>query len=219
MKNLKNSSTCKGPPVEPIFIKDVELFKTLIPRLLQQHGYPVTSIKRRITMSNLAIMEDIKHKFMWNTIIDILNDLRKNYNLRFQLNTRYRYLIPHPETKEEKRVYVSKLFTISELEHYIFEYIFNNENIYLHSYLCDYTFQKAENNSNLVNMSCNDCPAKIMTSQFKLCLNGYRTMVTHVQLKNIPHLEQEAFNIIVRYCEKIRDIEYKPDVLLRSQIK
>ena len=44
-------------------------------------------------------------------------------------------------------------------------------------------------------------------------------MITHIRLKNVPHLEQEAFNIIVRYCEKIRDIEYKPDVLLRSQIK
>ena len=54
-------------------------------------------------MSDQIIMEDIEHKFMWNTIINILNDLRENYNLRFQLNTRYRYLIPHPETKEEKK--------------------------------------------------------------------------------------------------------------------
>ena len=170
-------------------------------------------------MSDQIIMEDIEHKFMWNTIINILNDLRENYNLRFQLNTRYRYLIPHPETKEEKKVYISNLFTISELEGCIFKYILNDKNIYLCSYLCDYKFQKAESNSNLANMSCKDCPAKIMTSQFKLCLNGYRTMITHIRLKNVPHLEQEAFNIIVRYCEKIRGIEYKPDVLLRSQIK
>lgn len=170
-------------------------------------------------MSDQIIMEDVRHKFMWNTIIDILNDLRKNYNLRFPSNTRYCYRIPHPETKEEKRVYVSKLSTISELECCIFKYIFKNENIYLFSYMCDYKFQKAQNNSDLVNMSCNDCPAKIMTPQSALCLNGYLTMVTHVRLKNIPHLEQEAFDIIVHYCKKIRDIEYKPDVLLRSQIK
>lgn len=171
-----------------------------------------------MTMSDL-IMEDVKHQFVWNTIINILNDIRENYNLRFQLNDKYCYHISYPEATEEKRIYISKKDTISTLENSLVINILRDYDICLASYMCDYKWIKCNNNSDLANMNCIGCPAKIMTSQKSVCLNGYRTMVAHIKLENIPYLEEDVFNTIIRYCKQIRDIEYKNDVLLRSQIK
>lgn len=164
-------------------------------------------------------MEDVKHQFVWNTIINILNDIRENYNLRFQLNDKYCYHISYPESTKEKRIYISKKDTISKLEISLVIDILRDNYIYLSSYMCDYKWEKFNSNSDLANMNCTGCPAKIMTSKKSVCLNGYRTIVTNIKLNDIPYLEKDVFNIIVHYCEKIRDIEYKNDVLLRSQIK
>lgn len=116
-------------------------------------------------------------------------------------------------------MYINKKDTVSTLENSLVINILRDYDIYLASYMCDYTWIKCNSNSDLANMNCTGCPAKIMTSQKSVCLNGYRTMVTHIKLENIPYLEEDVFNTIIRYCKQIRDIEYKNDVLLRSQIK
>ena len=65
---------------------------------------------------------------------------------------------------------------------------------------------------------CTFCPAKIETPVRKNCLNGYFSLVNWVTLDQLPYLEEDVFNVIIHYCKKIRDIEYKEGVILRSQL-
>lgn len=168
-------------------------------------------------MSDQIIMEDVKHKFMWDTIIDIFKKVR-NKELKYTFNNgdeyNFKYCITDLNTEKEITLIFSGMHSVAYLKGLICNKIFNISYILNYCYLCEYVAEiKGE--------TCLDCPAKIKhkNSDSRICLNGYFTIVNTFEFKSICGIEQDIFDMIIRCCEKIRDIEYKPDVLLRSQIK
>jgi len=170
-------------------------------------------------MSNLVIMEDIKHKFMWNTIIDIFKKVR-NKELKCTPSIRdgynFEYCITDLNTEKEITLEFSGIHSVIYLKELICNKIFNMSS-YMHNYcyLCEYVVK-------IKGKSCLDCPAKTKTSVHKnsdrhICLNGYFTMVNTFDFKSVCSIEQDIFDMIIYCCEKIRDVEYKEGVILRSQ--
>ena len=57
-----------------------------------------------------------------------------------------------------------------------------------------------------------------MKNQSEKCVNGYLEVV-NIKVSDIIYLDNDVFKIIIHYCERIIDVEYKNDVVLRSQLK
>lgn len=157
------------------------------------------------------IMEDAKHWLMWDIIIDIFNKVRNN-EIQFDENGIFEYTAAYPKTN---KISIIKLYcndNISYIKGYICDHVFKDLDINQNCYLCMYDLNVDRSGK------CTFCPAKIKTPVRKNCLNGYFGLVNWVALDQLPYLEEDVFNVIIHYCKKIRDIEYKEGVILRSQL-
>ena len=157
------------------------------------------------------IMEDVKHKFMWDTIIDIFKKVRNN-EVIFDKDGVFKYVVKHPETGKMSIMYFDCQNGVTKIKYYICNKVFNDLNTSRNCYLCKYTSQYKNHLGN-----CIFCLAKTKTPVHKNCLNGYFDLVNWFNFNQIPYLEEDIFNTIIHYCEKIRDVEYKEGVILRSQ--
>lgn len=157
------------------------------------------------------IMEDAKHWLMWDIIIDIFNKVRNN-EIQFDENRIFEYTATYPKTN---KISIIKLYcndNIPYIKGYICDHVFKDLDINQNCYLCMYDLNVDRSGK------CTFCPAKIEAPVRKNCLNGYFSLVNWVTLDQLPYLEEDVFNVIIHYCKKIRDIEYKEGVILRSQL-
>jgi hypothetical protein len=156
------------------------------------------------------IMEDVKHWLMWDIIIDIFNKVRNN-EIQFDENEIFEYTAAYPKTnKISIKLYWH--YSVPYIKSDICDYVFKDLDINQNCYLCMYDLNIDRSGK------CTFCPAKIETPVRKNCLNGYFSLVNWVTLDQLPYLEEDVFNVIIHYCKKIRDIEYKEGVILRSQL-
>lgn len=156
-------------------------------------------------------MEDAKHWLMWDIIIDIFNKVRNN-EIQFDENRIFEYTATYPKTN---KISIIKLYcndNIPYIKGYICDHVFKDLDINQNCYLCMYDLNVDRSGK------CTFCPAKIEAPVRKNCLNGYFSLVNWVTLDQLPYLEEDVFNVIIHYCKKIRDIEYKEGVILRSQL-
>ena len=157
------------------------------------------------------IMEDAKHWLMWDIIIDIFNKVRNN-EIQFDENRIFEYTATYPKTN---KISIIKLYcndNIPYIKGYICDHVFKDLDINQNCYLCMYDLNVDRSGK------CTFCPAKIEAPVRKNCLNGYFSLVNWVTLDQLPYLEEDVFNVIIHCCEKIRDVEYKEGVILRSQL-
>lgn len=158
------------------------------------------------------IMEDVKHKFMWDTIIDIFKKVR-NKKLIADRFGYIEYTIVHPEIGKTLILLIDDHGNIDNLKKLICSIIFNDLNVANCCYLCEYRFQYKHQY-----ISCKFCPVKIMTSDIESCLNGLYIEVNRHLLCDVLEFSNSQFQEFIHYCEEIRDVEYKEGVILRSQL-
>lgn len=116
------------------------------------------------------IMEDVKHKLMWNWIIDILKYVREN---DIEKNFKYTITYNNKDIKLNIRIFDD----INDIKFNITKKVFKeNKNIINNCYLCEY-IRKGD----VFYVDCGNCPAKeiIIDEQYKkyiehpdTCLNG-----------------------------------------------
>ena len=73
------------------------------------------------------IMEDVKHKFMWDTIIDIFKKVRNN-EVIFDKDGVFKYVVKHPETGKMSIMYFDCQNGVTKIKYYICNKVFNDLN-------------------------------------------------------------------------------------------
>lgn len=161
------------------------------------------------------IMEDVKHKFMWNTIIDIFKKIKTKELIADRFGY-IEYTIVHPEIGKTLTLLIDDHGNIDNLKELICNIVFNDLNVSSCCYLCEYKFQYKRQITFCV--SCIFCPAKIMVNNIPPCLNGLYNKVNCYLFCEILEFSNSQFQEFIHYCEEIRDVEYKEGVILRSQL-
>ena len=162
------------------------------------------------------IMEDVKHKLMWNWIIDILKYVREN---DIEKNFKYTITYNNKDIKLNIRIFDD----INDIKFNITKKVFKeNKNIINNCYLCEY-IRKGD----VFYVDCGNCPAKeiIIDEQYRkyiehpdTCLNGVYVVSCIDSFYHLTIISQEEFDSVIYCCEKIRDVEYKDNVVLRSKL-
>lgn len=162
------------------------------------------------------VMEDVKHKLMWNWIIDILKYVREN-----DIEKNFKYTITY--NNKDIKLNIKMSDNIGDIKYYITKKVFKeNKDIVNKCYLCEYI-----NKGDVFYVDCNNCPVKEIQVDKEhkkyiehpdTCLNGVYVVSCICSFYHLTIMSQEEFNDIIYYCEKIRDVEYKDNIVLRSKL-
>lgn len=156
-------------------------------------------------------MYDDSHRKMMNVLIQMIQDIR-NGNLIYSSLNHYRYLNLHfykcERLDDVQQTIFQRLFShvLTDCE---FEMVIPNNN-----FICNYAqsnYNKLDDNYCLCcpikNIQISECPVQIYNKQIK-----------HIRLNEIKNLLNEQYLNIIDCFEKIRDIQFKEDILLESKI-
>lgn len=156
------------------------------------------------------IFEDVKHKFMWNTIVNIFEYVREN-----NIEEDFVYEVEYGKTIIKINIHAN--FDVSDIKKILLKYVLDpNDFIIINDcYLCKYDFKLVDTDD-----PCKNCPAKIVQNYTlsSRCLEGYFDKVSTIKIVDIPFVPQLVFDDIIKYCTLIRDLEFKDNVLLRSEL-
>lgn len=157
-------------------------------------------------------MHDDSHRKMINVFIQMIQDIR-NGNLIHSSLGYYRYLNLHfykcERLDDVQQTIFQRLFS-HILTDCGFEMVIPNNSFICH---CAHSnCNKQDDNYCLCcpikNIQMSDCPVQTYNKQFE-----------HIRLNEIKELSNNQYLNIINCCEKIRDVEYKEGVILRSQLK
>ena len=159
---------------------------------------------------SLFVMEDVKHHFVWETIIDILIYIREN-----EIKSDFQFKTKHPVSHEDILMDIFMYNTIDSLK-WTIVYKTLKETIRNACYLCQYNYDVYGCPKEQKYIDCTNCPSKIDSRNG--CLGGAFQLVWNISFSSIASILDREFETIVDGCKKIKNTEFKDDVVCRSEV-
>ena len=175
--------------------------------------------------NNIVIMEDVKHYTMWNYTI---NALRQMYDFKIKPNVTLKIDYDYTndtdiklDIKSSDNIYSIKERIVTEIfKDKPIKEIFKNE-VVKEYYLCKYSL-----NDN-GDIACCKCPAKMIfkidkpvkCTENNLCACNIHFVIYYFKIHDILSLQNDEFEGLIYMCNKLRDIEYKDNVILRRTLE
>ena len=161
---------------------------------------------------NVVIMEDIKHRFVWNTIIEVLSHIKMD-----GIKSDFKYQIQHPVIHEDIQLDIFMYRHIDFLKWNIVQQKLKDQ-VKNGCYLCEYNFLTHGLSKENKYIDCINCPSKIITTNTG-CMGGSFPIIWNVYFSSVASMSNKEFTTILDHCKKIRDTEFKENVLLRSNVE